>query len=553
MKLVEDVKSELGKLTAAAWLRIAIYAVLLVGLYYSSYSVMLKWWQRDDYTYCYLVPAIVVYLIWDRRKQLQAAPLQPAGAGIPIVLLGVGLFWLGELGGEYYSLYISSWVILVGIVVGHLGWARFRRIGFPIFFMLTMFPPPNFIYRKLSVSLKLISSQLGVAVMQMAGMTAYREGNVIDLGFTRLQVVDACSGLRYLIPLTVLGLLMAYFYKARLWKKVLIVLSTTPISVTVNGLRIASVGFLYQFWGQAVAEGFFHDFSGWFIFMASLALLVAEMKLLNLVFKDNLTGQVAALSGTGRLPAGAAGDGGNVTGDSGAPRPAGREPWRKGFLYPPVFAVAVVAIGLTALLSYGVEFREKIPVARPLDRFPLSVGRWTGAREPMDQQFVDELNFDDYVIVNYRDPDGRTINFYVAYYGTQRKGEAIHSPETCLPGGGWLFKHSGSMDLPSTDGRKPVSVNRALTVKDDQRQMMAYWFPMRGRVLTSAYQMKLYNFWDALTQQRTDGALVRIITPVYGDESPETAERRLKTFSTEIFPILNDFLPGPTTRRQPAE
>ena len=143
-----------------------------------------------------------------------------------------------------------------------------------------MFPLPNFLHTKISVKLKLISSQIGVDMIQLYGLSAYREGNVIDLGFTQLQVVDACSGLRYLFPLLIMGLLLAYFYRAAFWKKIVLVISTVPLTIITNSLRIALTGIFFGIWGPKVANGFFHGFSGWFIFMTSLLILMFEMWIL---------------------------------------------------------------------------------------------------------------------------------------------------------------------------------------------------------------------------------------------------------------------------------
>jgi len=161
----------------------------------------------------------------------------------------------------------------------------------------------------------------------------------------------------------------------------------------------------------------------------------------------------------------------------------------------------------------------------------------------MEQKFIDALDLSDYVIVNYEDPEGRPVNFYAAYYETQRKGESIHSPGTCLPGSGWIFNQAGEIDI-STPGYHGGSmrVRRAYMQKGAYRQLSYYWFPQRGRILTNAYQLKIYNFWDALTKHRTDGALVRIITPVYEGEGPRKAEERLQGFVREIVPVLNQYL-----------
>jgi EpsI family protein len=216
-----------------------------------------------------------------------------------------------------------------------------------------------------------------------------------------------------------------------------------------------------------------------------------------------------------------------------------------GLLHPPQFPVAVALLGLSAAFSYGVEFRERIPVKRPLAEFPLEIGQWAGATQTMEQEFVQALDLSDYAIVDYRNPDGQVVNFYVAYYETQRKGESIHSPETCLPGGGWAFREAGSAAIPVPGHEKGTfRVKRAVMEKLGERELAYFWFAQRGRVVTNAYALKFWVFWDALTKQRTDGALVRAITPVYGTENLEAAEARLQDFVRRAVPVLEGFLPG---------
>lgn len=504
------------------WIKVVVYAGLLAAVYYSAFAYLVAQWGREDYNYAYLMPFVVLYLLWDRREAFGAVAGRPSWVGLLPLSFGIGLYWLGELGGEYFTLYLSSWFVLVGLLWLHLGWAKLKTIGFALLMILTMFPLPNFIHNKVTLDMKLMASKLGVALIQAYGLSAYREGNVIDLGFTQLQVVDACSGLRYVFPLIVLGLLLAYLMRGAWWKKAVLVLSTLPISIVTNSLRVALTGILYEHVGRRAAEGFFHDFTGWFVFMASLALLLPEMWLLT------------------RLP----------------PRAPKRDEDRggvrirqgKSLFVPPrsraQFAVAVVLLGVTAGVAQGVEFREKIPISRPLASFPLRLGPWQGTAEPLAQMYLEALDLSDYAIVEYRDPQGRAVNFYVAYYESQRKGESIHSPETCLPGSGWIFRQAGAatIPLPGVDGGS-IRVNRAVMEKMGQKQLSYFWFPARGRVLLNAYELKLYTFWDALTRQRTDGALVRIITPVYSTESIEEAEHRLQQFSALAVPELKKFLP----------
>jgi len=206
-RFLREIRSLAAQAPKTAWAAAIAYLFLFAAVYMPSYRVMERWWRRDDYNYCYLVPLIVIYLLWEKRKRIVRQESSPGWWGMTTLFLGVVLFWLGELGGEFYTIYLSSWFVLVGILHITIGWKKLKSMAFEILFVLTMFPPPNFIYRKISVQLKLLSSQIGVWLMQIMGMTAYREGNVIDLGFTKLQVVDACSGLRYLIPLTIKAVL----------------------------------------------------------------------------------------------------------------------------------------------------------------------------------------------------------------------------------------------------------------------------------------------------------------------------------------------------------
>jgi len=163
----------------------------------------------------------------------------------------------------------------------------------------------------------------------------------------------------------------------------------------------------------------------------------------------------------------------------------------------------------------------------------------------MAKIYLDALDLSEYVIINYQNPMGKKVNFYVAYYESQRKGESIHSPATCLPGSGWSFDQSGTVKINNVPGNNGTyEVNRAVMQSGRKKQITYYWFPSRGRILYNAYQLKIYNVWDALTQQRTDGALVRLITSVYEDETLADAEERLQNFVRDVAPVLEEYIPG---------
>ena len=549
MKALSDVKPQVI-------VKFALFGALLAGIYYSTYSWLITIdWVRGDYSHCYLIPFVVFYLLWEKRQQLVSITSTPSWKGMVIFGLGIVLFWLGELGGEFFTIYISSWLVIVGLCWMHLGWQKLKTIGFALLMILAMFPFPGLVSNQLTLTLKLISSQIGVWMLHLYGMSAYREGNIIDLGFTQLQVVDACSGLRYLFPLLVMGILLAYFYRAAMWKRLVLVLSTIPLTIVINSLRIALTGIIYAHWGAAVAEGFFHGFSGWLIFVSSLFILLAEMKVLS--FREKVLGK----SGWFRIPEGEmphkTSDFRHQTSDlkpgTSDSRHQTSDLKRKtsnfklktiflSFFTPSQFVVALVLLVLTLSISMGVEFREKIPASRPFSQFPLTVGAWEGTRQYMEQVFIKELDLSDYAMIDFKS-DGKHVDFYVAYYESQRKGESIHSPETCLPGSGWVFRQAGRAFVSLLESGRSITVNRAIIEKSGYRQLSYFWFPARGRILTNAWEMKIYAFWDALIRQRTDGALVRLITPVLQGEQVEDAEARLQGFTREIVPVLDGFIP----------
>jgi exosortase D (VPLPA-CTERM-specific) len=520
---------ELTQIKPVGWIKFAIYGLLFLGIYYSAFTWLItKDWEREAYSYCWLIPPLVLFLIWLKRSDLTSRPSEASWAGLLPMVMGIFFFWLGELSGEFFTLYISSWLVLVGICFLHLGWQKLKLIGFALFFILTLFPIPHFINTRLMLQLRLISSKWGTAIIHLFGIPAARQGNIIDLGFTRLQVVDACSGLHSLLSLIVLCLLLAYFFKDHIWKRLVLLVSSIPLAIVTNSMRIAVTAILYKYFGAGVAQEFFHGFSGVLIFVICIPVLLIEIKILE------------------KLPPVRSMSAFESKETEGIQATANKKVSGFGSLCQPVFIVAVILLGTTMAFSNIIDFRERIPIKKNLDQFPLKIGEWDAdRRQPLAKYYIDALDLSEYVIIDYRNPKGKEVSIYVAYYESQSKGESIHSPATCLPGSGWCFNQSGTVKIAGMTGHNgTIEVNRAVMQLGQHKRLSYYWFPQRGRILTNAYQLKIFTFWDALTRQRTDGALVRLITPVYPNEKIEAAEARLKKFVTDIEPVLEEYLPG---------
>ena len=260
------------------WVVAALCAALLGVVYSSALSSMVNVWLDDDnYGHGFFVPVISLFLIWSKRDTIRT--LEPRGSwwGLSLILVGFALYGLGELGALYTLLHLSFWCVVVGLCWAALGGPILRALSFPLLYLLTMIPLPQFLLQGLSGQLQLLSSALGVGCLQVVGVTAYREGNVIDLGPIQLQVVEACSGLRYLFPLMSLALLCAYLFRGPMWKRAVVFLSSMPIAIVLNGFRIGVIGVLVEFFGAGAADGFLHLFEGWVIFLISLAILAFVM------------------------------------------------------------------------------------------------------------------------------------------------------------------------------------------------------------------------------------------------------------------------------------
>ncbi|MEK7237324.1 MAG: exosortase, partial [Nitrospirota bacterium] len=358
----------------------AVLATVSLGyLYYDSLVFLFNHWiGSDDYSHGMFVPLISLFLIWQSRHRIAAAGITGSWWGMAIVIAGLFLYLVGELATLYVLQHLSLWIVLVGLVIGAIGLKAGRTIIFPLGYLLTSIPLPTFLYAGLSSQLQLWSSALGVGCLQLVGVTAFREGNVIDLGPVQLQVVEACSGIRYLLPLTSLALLCAYLFKDRMWKRVILVLSSIPISILVNGFRIGMIGVLVEWYGQGASEGFAHLFEGWVLFMASLGLLILEMWLLARIGSN---GQTVSLqdrftwldhSPTSFTPS---------TGP--APSTIGHQPLSS----LPAYLFSVALLIPVALASSFLGQRIEVPPDRALFvDFPMHIEGWTGTSLSLEQQ-----------------------------------------------------------------------------------------------------------------------------------------------------------------------
>lgn len=245
----------------------ALYGKVLVGL-------GLEWYSDPDYSHGFLVPILSAYFVWGSRQKLEALSVKPSVWGIG--LLGVGLLMLlvGSIGAELYLQRVSLIVVVAGLVLVLLGGEYLHSLSFPIAFLFFMVPLPTLVTNAVTFPLQLFASETAAFCLFKIGIPVLREGNLIMLPGTTLEVAEACSGLRSLQALLALGTVYAYFAQPVMWKRWVLVLLSVPIAIAANAFRVSATGVLAHYWGVELAEGFYHEFSGWLIFVVAFVLLV---------------------------------------------------------------------------------------------------------------------------------------------------------------------------------------------------------------------------------------------------------------------------------------
>ena len=499
--------------------------VAFVFLYKRAFVDLAGRWNTEDFSYCYLVPFLAVYLAYLNRDRLLRAPIRSSLSGLFIILAAGIIFLTGKMGALETVVYFSMWLSMVGTVLLFVGWQGLRIMAFPLIVLFFAIPLPPFLNRLFTFELKLISSSLSVDMMRFAGILVFGEGNIIDLGATQLQVVDACSGLRYVYPLVLMGLVSAYLFHKKWWERTLIVAATIPIAIVSNALRIAITGILTEKVSPAIAESFYHGFSGWFIFMVSVGFLFLVSRLLRGSKQKRLKAQGSKQK---------------------------RLKDRK--LNPKfdfcqikqsyIWAAVVMLLGFS-LLQYSLASAMLKPTRTSFERFPLRIGNWEGEKSYLNQKIMDSLWADDYVQIRFVNREsGNVFLLFIPYYEVQGTKHTAHSPVSCLLGGGWAPKSRRELHRVFAEPFGPVTIKQMVLEKEGRLMLANYWFQMRGRIISNEYLNKWYLFLDSITRRRTDGALVRLEMPLAHGQHVEAGQAVLDEFTLKLEKVLPEFVPN---------
>ena len=260
----------------------------LVAAFLYLYATVLPpliadWLEDPNYSHGFLVPGLSAYFVWERRQILAHLRPQPHWGGLVLLWFALGLLLLGHLGAELFLMRSSMVVVITALVWYLLGRPYVRALALPLVFLLFMIPLPAILFNTITLPLQLLATQVSTFALQLVQLPVYREGNIIYLPHTTLEVAEACSGLRSLVSLLALAVVLAYITQRRLSSRWILTLSAIPIALVANAFRIWATGVLAHRYGAQAAEGFYHTFAGWLVFVVAFGLLLGEGALLALL------------------------------------------------------------------------------------------------------------------------------------------------------------------------------------------------------------------------------------------------------------------------------
>lgn len=512
-------------------LGLSLFVLLImvsVPIFWIGFVSLGQAWSTPEYSHGPLIPIISLYLFLRelRASEMPEPTVRDRWPGVLIIVLSMLIAVFGNMAriADIVTYAMILWT--GGVVLTTFGWKRGLKHQLPVIHLVFMLPLPQVLYWKLTIMLQGISSELGVWFVSLAGVSVFLEGNVIDLGVFKLQVAEACSGLRYLFPILSFSYLFAILYRGPMSHKALLLVAAAPLTVFMNSVRIGIVGIVVNSYGIEHAEGFMHFFEGWIIFISCIVILFAMAVALQRLTKDPKPLSEAIDLDT-----------------------SGLGPVSMRVLNIQSSAALMAGVAATALVS-GLWLVQGDQQAAEIDRrpfalFPRQLGEWSGTTTQLDRDVEEVLGADDYFNANYISSDtGDLVNFFVAYYDNQTDGEGIHSPEVCLPVGGWevYSLEPYEVDMSNT-AYGTFNVNRAVIEKGLSRQLVYYYFEQRGKRMTNDFKAKASVIYDSFTIGRTDGAMVRFVTPIGVKETEADADARLQGMMRKSLKRLPDFVP----------
>lgn len=265
------------------WAPYLLLGLVVTAIYYQVVGKLVyDWYTNPDFSHGFLVAPFALFLLWDKRKVLRTTPLQQTWSGLWLVVAAIFVLFMGVYGAELFLSRLSLVMLLGGITWTLFGRAMLREVRFAILVLLLAIPIPAVLFNQITFPLQLFASRVASSVLPLFGVPVLRDGNIIQLPSMQLEVAEACSGIRSLMSLFAVAIFYGYFLERVTWRRVVLALASIPIAVIANAARIVGTGLCVQYWNPDKAVGFFHEFSGWLMFLVSLTCLYMVHSLMRL-------------------------------------------------------------------------------------------------------------------------------------------------------------------------------------------------------------------------------------------------------------------------------
>ena len=557
-----QLRSQSPGLLSSFRLQAAALGLLFLAAYWAPLQGLFHIWQtNEDYSYGPLIPLVSLYILWEKRSELALVERRANWLLFPPLCAMLLLSLYGVLGSSGNIALPSIPILLLLFAAFCFGTGLARRLLLPLGFLIFMIPVPAVLERTLGMYLKSVSSVLGTQVVRSCGIPVFLSGNVIDLGVTQLQVVDACNGLRYLFPLIATGVAYAYLMERVVWKRVCLVLATVPIAILINGLRIGVTGVLANRFGVAAAEGFFHDFTGWVLYLVAFAFLVLTGRLLALFPSRGYSEVPPPAPGspvgwalptkangrwawpTLRLPLGE--ERGDAAAEVPSPGGVGREKGVTGHRAQHVpFLFALLLLLVVGGFTWSTSALPPVQLKGGMAAFPTEFGGWQGSVQALAPEMVTLSGAEDAFAAQYRDSGGETVSLYLGYRSSAflENENFFHSPTVCLPSNG--LKTVGKK--VRTIGADPVwgdlKVTEMLLEDAGTRMLVYFWFHTKSRQSHLKDLNRFHLTLHALARDNTYDLFLRPITRLKPGETVEAGEERLDRFVRELSRATRSFV-----------
>jgi exosortase D (VPLPA-CTERM-specific) len=510
------------KLWDEAWFK----ACILFGLFIAAYWIPLKtivnvWWTDEDYSYGFLIPLFSAYLLWEKRKVLRNIQFRTVWPALPFLIFFVLLSLYGILGSSGNISMPAIPILIILFTAFCFGMETIRRLIMPLGFLIFMIRIPPSIEGSLGLYLKQISSKLGGAIIALFNISVNVSGNIIDLGVTQLQVVDACSGMRYLFPLMALGVVYAYFFEKVIWKRVFCVLATIPIAVLTNTLRIGITGILTNYYGPKMAEGFFHNFSGWILFMVALACLFLLGRILAFFPPEKSAIQLSDISEVNMQTESISSANTNLA-----------------------FIISAGLLVLVLIFSLSTKALPPVKIQGGIASFPLEFAGWQGRSEYVNPEIIIQSGAEESFNGIYRNDSGDVISLYMGYRSTAflSNDNFFHSPTVCIPSAGWITRETSIHVIKGVPFFGDMKVIEMLIEKGWDKQLVYFWFQTKDKVTNNKDINRFHLAMHAIKRDNTYDLFIRPITPLQRNEPIGNAETRMDNFVRQMMGTMLGFL-----------